>query len=285
MVIVLCSCAPPPDVAAHDEGAGASSSPPQGVSSEDPIRRLDTALKTLSSGDYTAARAWPSSPEDPVALPPEEAGGNAAETIAEDLVELRRDVQRLQETLDVCLDSYVYDLREENLRLRKELARLRALQAVGSTASAPQVPMPGDYDEEDIPEIPAVEEPVEAVAPSSAAASLSYTVVKEWGRTPEEAKRFQPPASSLKGMVCVVPQGASDRELAALGRRFREEFDGFDNINIDVFDNREAAEAYVEHNRASPDHLVLSVSKFSRSGQDAILLFRGRTAIDVPRRP
>ena len=62
---------------------------------------------------------------------------------------------------------------------------------------------------------------------------MTYTVLGQWGRTPEEARSLGPNVSSLRGMVGVVETGGTDADLLALARKIRKELSGYDNINID----------------------------------------------------
>jgi hypothetical protein len=110
---------------------------------------------------------------------------------------------------------------------------------------------------------------------------LNYAVITEWGRSPQDVAQLGGKASSLKGMVCVVPDGSPNDQIIALGRFFRNEFKDYDNINIEVFDNRQVAQSYVETNNASPEHRVLSVSKHRQSGRDTILVLRDGALTEV----
>ncbi len=100
---------------------------------------------------------------------------------------------------------------------------------------------------------------------------FSWAIVEEWGRTPEAAAELGGGASSLKGMVCVVPPGSAPEDIAQLGRDLRTQFGHYSNINIEVFDDEDAAKAYAENHVANPAHRVLSISKHAASGRDVIL--------------
>jgi hypothetical protein len=196
-----------------------------------------------------------------------------------ELQELRTEVQRLQETVDIYLDTFVADLKAENERLRREVQYLYAVRGGAPGAAVPPVPMPGGE---------AAWAPSEPVRPPerpvalAAFGGLNYSVVKEWGRTPEKANELGKDISSLKGMVCAVPEDSRDEDLIALGRWFRKEFAPYDNINIEVFDSLEAARLYAERNIASGDHRVLTVSKHRGSDRDVILLMRGKAVHVIP---
>ena len=118
---------------------------------------------------------------------------------------------------------------------------------------------------------------------STGASVLNYDVASEWGRTPEQAAAEGANVASLKGMACAVRPGVSDADLAALGRLLRNQFDAYDNINIEVFDSLEAAQQSGSDRSRAAAHRVLIVSKHRASGRDAILLIKGDTATPVSR--
>lgn len=118
---------------------------------------------------------------------------------------------------------------------------------------------------------------VEAAPP----AEFSHSVVREWGRTPAQAAEIGGGATSLKGMVLVVPAGSDPYDIDQLGRDLRNQFAHFDNINIEVFDDADAAEAYAQTNVANPAHRVLSVSRHRASGRDVILRIRDGVTMEI----
>lgn len=228
--------------------------------------------------------------------------------IMSELNRLRDEVLRLQQTLDMYMDTIVTDLRNENERLRREVRELSAEKG----RTLPPVPMPdrelleGLYESkkpsssaaegddmaaekapENAPEVSAGGAPKLGLG----VAQPDFETISEWGRTPEEAAAAPtspdaPKASSLKGMICVVPAGTGDEALVALGRRLRMQFEACDNINIEVFDDKDAANAFKDHTEpssASPsEHRVLCVSKHRASGRDLILLVRGGKIQEAP---
>ncbi|HOJ32656.1 MAG TPA: hypothetical protein PK975_03765 [Candidatus Hydrogenedentes bacterium] len=228
-------------------------------------------------------------------LPAEDGPARASDVAAvlEEVEALRRDVARLEQSVNIIMRSRISQLQEENRTLRRELQRLYTTgprQGIGY--QPPQVPAPGRDILEDIyntveeasspepqqvtPDAPLP--PITAIA-APAAGPVQYHIMKEWGRTPEEAASLN--ASSLKGMVCVVPEFTSQDALVALGKSLRKEFDEYDNITIDVFNNPDAAQAYLESNASPGVHRVLTVTRHKNTQNDAIVIFRDGTPVPI----
>jgi hypothetical protein len=108
-----------------------------------------------------------------------------------------------------------------------------------------------------------------------------YQVVAEWGRTPDEAKAMSKPDISLKGMICVVKPETDDDRLAEMGRKLRAQNAEYANLNIEVFDDQDAAVQF-KKGGAPSGHRVLSVSKHAASERDVVLLVRGGQTREVP---
>lgn len=196
---------------------------------------------------------------------------------------LRADFDRLEQRVQTETANALARLEEENAALRDELRRQ---YAQGGDTGTPIVPRPG---REVIEELRRAEEPAalaadDAEAPASGADSapeaevVRYDVVSEWGRSPEVAAQLGEGVSSLAGMVCVVAEDLPREALIALGRHLRREHDAYDNIAIDVFDDRAAAEAASADTTAPSARRVLSVSRSRAAGRDLIMVYRGGSA-------
>ncbi len=199
---------------------------------------------------------------------------------------LRADFDRLEQRVQTETANALARLEEENAALRDEVRRQ---YAQGGDTGTPIVPRPG---REVIEELRRAEEPAppaadDAEAPAgapepaeSAAGSevVRYDVVSEWGRSPEVAAQLGEGVSSLAGMVCVVAEDLPREALIALGRHLRREYDAYDNIAIDVFDDRAAAEAASADTTAPSARRVLSVSRSRAAGRDLIMVYRGGSA-------
>lgn len=197
-------------------------------------------------------------------------------------------------------DFMVEDLTAENERLREEVRQVYRQ----SGNALPPVPTPDRDLIEDILKDPAPEQlpQSDAAAPEAQQADLpgsaqvpadsseaqpvptegKVEILSEWGRTPEEAAARGGDTKSLKGIICVVPPGTGDEYLIKLGRTMHKQFDAYDNVNIEVFDDRAAAESFQKTNTDPSGRRVMSVSKHAASGRDVILLIRGEKVEEVP---
>jgi hypothetical protein len=249
-------------------------------------------LQVVEAPTLESAEPLPGAPD--TAAP----GEPTLKDVMEELSRLREEVAQLRDLLDARLGGEVTDLRNENERLRREV------QSLSIPKESPQrhLPMPdkellqGLTEPEPRPkrsqETKPIEKPSEtARAPEAAKASppaeFTHVVLAEWGRSPAEAAKSFPKAGSLKGMICVVPAGSRDEDLVTLAQSLHKKFASYDNINIEVFDDAEAARAFKENrfSASAPlpsDHRVLSISKHAASGRDVILLIKGQQTTEVP---
>ncbi|MCC6155244.1 MAG: hypothetical protein IT367_15865, partial [Candidatus Hydrogenedentes bacterium] len=186
--------------------------------------------------------------------------------LRQEVEELHHEVARLQETVDAALAYLVGELGDENRRLKKDLATREDLEQ-GLAGEAEPIPVPE----------PSVSTPVPAVDYGEA----GYLAVKEWGRSPDQAREMGPAVGSLRGMICAVPPGSTDEQLKAIGKKLRDACAGYDNINIDVFDDEAAARDYAERNVRSNQHFVMNITRHKASGQDVVILVRDNGAREV----
>ncbi len=232
--------------------------------------------------------------QDPVA---ESRKQDELASLRAELANLRAQVDVLQETLDIYLGGIVADLQAENSRLRAELRELFALRSGGRQTQTdgsqshqytgpgpvrlPQHPAAASrLSEKTLREIRSQEQAAlsQAFGETADGKSPGYTVIAQWGRTPEEAAALGNAATSLKGLICVAQSGMTKAELSNLAQRLRAAFDEYDNLNIEVFDNAAAATQYADSNVNDEDHHVISISKHKKSGHDEILIFHGDKA-------
>ena len=235
-------------------------------------RRVAAALPPVVCAALAAAQpsggaAAPPKPE--MALPASGAPVPEITALRNEVADLRDDIRLLQQTLDVLVNQMMADLRAQNELLRDEVARLRAQRAALGLPEPAFIPKPGAAELEEL----LLEEP----APPPPA-PFEFSVVREWGRDPETAAEIGGNAATLKGMIGAVPPGSSRGDVEALGRDLRAEFAAYDNINIEVFDDEEAARAFAEEERGGAAHRVLSVSRHRASGRDTILYIQNGKA-------
>ena len=211
-------------------------------------------------------------PEDPV------------EALHHEMETLRDEIRMLQATLDLMINNIMEDLREENALLRKEVQRLNAMQERYGLPDMSQLPRPGSglFDE-----VLSDEHRFEQEHPETDEEAqytdepFVFMPLHEWGRTPEAAEDIGGDAPSLLGMVGVVPRNSRRADIEQLGRELRAHYDGYDNINIEVFDDAAAAEKFIETQVGDPARRVLSISKHRGEGRDVILFLKNGEAHEV----
>ena len=180
------------------------------------------------------------------------------EMLRREVVATRKEIHHLQVTLDVLVNQVMTDLAEENDFLRSEIVAIYDEQiefeenALNSGLLAPVA--------EDNPDMPRPE-----------AYETAYTIISEWGRSPEDAAKLPGKVASLKGMIIAVPENWGSGEIETLGRNLHEDFTDYDNINIEILRGVAAAEAYSEDNAASANARAMSISKHKTSGRDLLL--------------
>lgn len=272
----------------------------------------------LPAGADTPSSPLPQSPRitpvaeasDPSANATRE--GSEVALLRGEIAALRADLKQLQESLNIILNQITADLRrdndvlrQENQLLREEVQRLggtppNMAPATGSpenTAAENRLPaafpaptpqddaLPPDSVDAHSAESDGVPPPSQETDDTVPAEPPAWETVASWGREPEDAKALGPDILSQKGIVGVTAPGAGRGALIALGRALRREYDNYDIINVDIFDDRTEAENYAQNRHPDPRHRVLSIMRHLRTGQDVILLYRDGLAESVPPSP
>lgn len=233
----------------------------------------------------------PAKPDDPM------------EALQQEVQTVRDELRLLQATLDLLINQIMADLRDENELLRKEVQRLADLQERYGMPDPALVPRPGigiirevleaqrgletEIDMSSQP--PILPEMAEIGQEETGAREeaqgdpepFEFTAVREWGRSLEMVEELGGDAPSLKGIIGVVPSRSQREDIEQLGRDLRKEYEAYDNINIEVFDDEDAALHYAETQVGDPSRRVLSVSKHAASGRDVILYLGGEKAEEV----
>ena len=222
----------------------------------DALDRLDSAL-------LDAREDSPPSPEASI------------EDLWREIQDLQLALRQIQGALDEKMLA-IAELEDENEKFREALRVRYGRERTG----LPPVPMPHREFIESVLNDPVGGSGELGIEPRSASAG-SYTIVSEWGRSPEVAAELPGNVSSLVGLAAAVAPNMPSDALEALGRELRSAYDGYDNINIQVFDDIEAAKNYADLGKSSPRHLVLSVSKHKHSERDVTVRFENGVAIEV----
>ncbi|MBI2423577.1 MAG: hypothetical protein HYV27_12170 [Candidatus Hydrogenedentes bacterium] len=210
----------------------------------------------------------------------------ASPRLADEVRQLRTEVNDLKATVELYLGSMLASMQEENARLRAEVQRLQALEGLGPEAAL-LIPSPYNrqpYLPETLPTgVPTPDELMPGPEPEAAAPAGGYEVIKEYGRTPEDVAKSDKPVSALKGMTVLVEPGMPREKLEALGRELYAQYQSFDNINIEIYDDRVAAnEAAETGNSSDPKHRVLIVSKYAADNRRLMIYLGGSTPETTP---
>lgn len=230
----------------------------------------------------------------PVLAPPESlvvevrADGTIATSTEATPEELLREIKRLQEkfdqlqeTVNLVVTQMMSDVEDENHELRSEVRRLQAREQAGLLGNS--VPRPGgaviaglaaEAANNPEPDSPVEEAPLPT-------AEFSFNVMKEWGREPEAVAELGGNAPTLKGVIGVVPRGSAREDVEALGRELRDKYNGYDNINVEIFDDPVAAQSFVDSQDMDANHRVLSVSKYAATGRDAVTYYVDGNGTDL----
>ncbi len=211
-----------------------------------------------------------------LAKPGSVAAPDAAAASQKEAVQLQDTLERMQEELVQKSDA-IRALEDENEKLRQALR----LRFGGGNAGLPPVPIPNRELLESVLREPAPFQERREVANDSSEAE-AYTVVSEWGRSPEVAKSLPGAVASLIGLAIAVEPGTPEAELKRLGEELRQNYEAYDNINIEIFDEVGAARRFADQGKSDPGHRVMSISKFKHSGRDSVVVYRDGRPVASP---
>lgn len=193
--------------------------------------------------------------------------------------ELKAELETLHKQInDEESDPAFVALQEENEKLRKSLR----LMYGGRVENLPDVPMPNrDLLESVLSERQLqerfderMEHLVTGIDPA-AEATGPFTVVKEWGRSPEAVAKMSGNLSTLIGMAVFMTPDTSKDDMIVYAQSLRDQYKDYNNMNIEVFDRLSAAEGFAEKGTIDMAFRVMSISKHEKSGHDVILVGRG----------
>jgi hypothetical protein len=220
--------------------------------------------------EVTPAEAPEAAPEEkmPVLSPT-----HSIETM--EMLRLQQEVRLLRELIEEGVVGRVAALEAEVHELKSSMKGQRGAgpiipQPDGSPPS--RLPMPdasaaSRVVEKVLPEAPA--------APETKAADFAFTVVDEWGRSPEAVAELGGTASTLIGVSGLVPAGSSRADVVALAQELRTKYKDYDNIVIEVFDSEASARTFADAQTVDAESRVLSISKAKADGRDLMIYFGG----------
>lgn len=218
-------------------------------------------------------------PEEPATEPlPELSPTHSIETM--EMLRLQQEVRLLRELIEEGVVGRVTALETEVHELK---AALKAQRPVGPVVPQPdvptraQLPLPDLAQEMKKAAAAKSEKPEKAKQdPAPAAAEpFGFTVVDEWGRSPEAVAEQGGKASTLVGVAGLVPPGSTRSDVVALGKELRTKYKDYDNIVIEVFDNEAAAKKFADAQSVDAESRVLSISKAKADGRDLMIYFGG----------
>lgn len=180
--------------------------------------------------------------------------------ILAELGQLRNRIAKVEHDNSVLLNSVVSDIKEQNRRLLSEIQRLYAMMPDNRHYAPPPDfrDLPGEGQAE-------VRKPstITAVA-TQGAGTVKYRILRQWGRTPEEAAA-NPGVSSQINLIGLVTPGAPLSALHTMAKELAAQYGEYEAMDIALFDDEEAAEAFYAENADPGPHRVISVMK--RRGQ------------------
>ncbi|GMV99167.1 MAG: hypothetical protein AMXMBFR84_03060 [Candidatus Hydrogenedentota bacterium] len=265
-----------------------SATPLEPKADENPLDHLDSTLRDMSTivvdlnANPIVQVVEPEKPAPPAPM--------ALEALESQVAALRAEVRTLTDAINELRESTLARIEDENNALRQELARLYALNPSEAPTGAP-VPNPDGNPLVEAAEIAVAmaKEDVEKAKElpfnpddwKDLYGDQGYVVVKDSTRTPEDAKQLGNDVTSLKALILLVPPGIDQDSLAEMARGLRKEFDSFDNIRIDFFDDPEAARLFSNQNVDKTGHHVMNITKHKKSGMDVITRIEGNTTYEV----
>lgn len=246
------------------------------------IRWIDWAAEQV---DFTLREAEPAEPTEPAIGSPAEAAPEepATEPLPElspthsietmEMLRLQQEVRLLRELIEDGVVGRVTALEAEVHELKTALKAQRT--------GGPVVPQPDSPNQARLPLPGALPSARETVAPAQPkekpvkAEPFAFTVVDEWGRSPEAVAEQGGKASTLIGVSGLVPPGSARADVVALAKELRTKYKAYDNIVIEVFDSEAAAKAFADAQTVDGESRVLSISKAKADGRDLMIYFGG----------
>ena len=246
---------------------------------------------------FVVEEAAAATPPMPTSAPPKaepsksESSKEATHSIESiEINRLREEIELLRAVIEQGVIGRVLILENEVRMLREAVYRQQGSEFIGSapqtmalptapTAVPPIVPVGRVPMPDDLMPTPTPSPTPEMLAPAEA---FRFTVVDEWGRSPEVAKDLGGDASTLIGIAGMVPARSAQDDVVALTQQLRSEYKDYDNISIEIFDSERAAQDFAATQSVDPAHHVASISRHATSGRDVILYLGSGKAVPVP---
>jgi hypothetical protein len=195
-----------------------------------------------------------------------------------EMMRLQQEIRLLRELIEEGMLNRVTALEAE---VRDLKATLRGEELTGPVVPKPDEPArarlpqpePGAATESK-PEM-SLEDLAAAQLPAEPAAEFAFTVVDEWGRSPEAVAELGGTASTLIGLAGLVPAGSTRADIVALAQELRTKYRAYDNIVIEVFDDASAAQDFADSQKVNAERRVLSIAKSKADGRDLMIYFGG----------
>lgn len=237
------------------------------------------AMREAEPADASADATVAETPEDPLAAT------HSIESI--EIYRLQQEIRALRDLIEGQFITRIIALESE---LQEVKAAVQNTAIARDTPGAPRPRIPRPYDATDSDSVQAfMADPGESPAlpgpadePQGPSEPFSFSVVDEWGRSPDAVADLGGDAQTLIGMAGLVPPGSSKDDVVALARDLRAKYDAYDNINIEIFDSEAAAKEYASRQVADPVHHMASISRYKTGGRDVILWVGGGKAEPVP---
>lgn len=243
---------------------------------------LDWATEQVA---FTMREAVPAGTEVMEAVPVAEADPLAA-THSIESIEIHRLQQEIFQLRQLIEQEFIGRMIALETEIRDMKYAMQMQQQAGA-APGPVVPRPDGLPQRPATQPDADTEDLMAIAEALSNQlpppdEFSFTVVDEWGRSPEVVAELGGDATTVIGLAGLVPPRSEADDVKALLQELRAKYEVYDNINIEIFDTETAARAYAERQIADPAHHVASVSRHKASGRDILLYLGGAQPETVP---
>jgi hypothetical protein len=204
---------------------------------------------------------------------------HSIETI--EMMRLQQEIRLLRELIEEGMLNRVTTLEAE---VRDLKSALNGQQTTGPVVPMPdeparaRLPVPGSPTETESKPTISLEDFAAAQLPAEPAespADFTFTVVDEWGRSPEAVAELGGTASTLIGLAGLVPRGSSRSDVVALAQELRAKYGNYDNVVIEIFDSEAAAQTFADKQTVDAESRVLSIAKSKAEGRDLTIYFGG----------